>query len=101
MDNNSYSLPSGSTLEVHEYFKVRGSDAWSFSLFVDELSRNSMNPLSKRQFSKTINNCKASICVIIQDFNTPRNIKKKLDWQIKELKVLNFTHNKIRFTFMY
>ncbi|KAG0906306.1 hypothetical protein G6F57_012020 [Rhizopus arrhizus] len=49
-----------------------------------------MNPLSKRQFSKAINDYKASIRVIIQDSNTPRNIKKKLDWQIKELKDVNF-----------
>ncbi|KAG1301817.1 hypothetical protein G6F64_011465 [Rhizopus arrhizus] len=49
-----------------------------------------MNPLSKRQFSKAINDYKASIRVIIQDSNIPRNIKKKLDWQIKELKDVNF-----------
>ncbi|KAG0857061.1 hypothetical protein G6F17_004032 [Rhizopus arrhizus] len=57
-----------------------------------------MNPLSKRQFSKAINDYKASIRVIIQDSNTPRNIKKKLDWQIKELKVKPHVNNVPRHT---
>lgn len=85
MNSNSYFLPSDSTLDVHEFFKTRGSDAWSFTLFVDELKKNSKGPLSKKQFVEANTCYRKSIRSILKDSRTPRKIQKTLGRQKKKI----------------
>ncbi|KAI9357473.1 hypothetical protein BD770DRAFT_94029 [Pilaira anomala] len=86
MNSNSYRIPSDSPLKVDEYFKKKGSEAWSFSRFLNEFSRNSENPKSKKLFSKALHRYKVSIHAIINDPNTPGDLKRKLGRHLKSIR---------------